>query len=362
MLLRVVICWTEISGYTAACWGALAARPGVELSILAWPSSFSRSGTQFGRDLMAGLPVRFLEESEQQDVDLVGRLVTEHRPDIVLTGGWAERPYRSLVSNPKLLQSRIVLAMDSPWNGTFRQRFARVKIGRYIDRLDGIFVPGERGVVFAKHIGMPQARIFRGMLGFDYMQFEPALQRRAEAGWPKSFVYMGRYAPEKGLDVLTAGYARYRKGTPDPWPLHSYGSGPAEAMLKGHEGVTVHPWVQPADQPEMLMRHGVFVLTSHSEPWAIAVGEAMASGLPVICTETVGAVADLVRPYYNGLVVPTGDAAALARALAWMHEHHDRLPAMGAAAQQFAAPYAAPRWAERFDEMARTLRDLPGRR
>jgi glycosyltransferase involved in cell wall biosynthesis len=360
--LRVVICWTEISGYTAACWRALAARAGMELRVLAWPSSFSRSGTQFQRDLMAGLPVRFLEDAEQQDVDLVARLVTEHRPDVVLMGGWAERPYRSLVWETGLEQSRIVLAMDSPWKGTLRQWFARVKIGGYIDRLDGIFVPGERGVVFAKHLRMPDARIFRGMLGFDYGQFEPVLKRRTEAGWPKSFVYMGRYSREKGLDVLLAGYARYRQEMSEPWPLNCYGSGPAEGMLQGNEGVTVHPWVQPADQPEALAGQGVFVLTSHSEPWAIAVGEAMASGLPVICTEAVGAVADLVRPYYNGLIVPTGDAAAIARALGWMHAHYDRLPEMGLAAQQFAAPYAAPRWAERFEAMAETLRDLPERR
>ena len=63
--VRVVICWTEIAGYTAACWRALAGRAGVELSVIAWPSHFARSGTQFDRSLMEGLPVRFLEEAEQ---------------------------------------------------------------------------------------------------------------------------------------------------------------------------------------------------------------------------------------------------------------------------------------------------------
>jgi hypothetical protein len=94
--LRVVICWTEISGYTAACWRALARRAGVELSILAWPSNFSRSGAQFERSLMEGLPVRFLEEGEQHDVGLVSRLVGAARPEVVMIGGWAERPYRVL--------------------------------------------------------------------------------------------------------------------------------------------------------------------------------------------------------------------------------------------------------------------------
>jgi glycosyltransferase involved in cell wall biosynthesis len=360
--LRVVICWTEISGYTASCWRELAARPGVELMVLAWPSSFSRSGTQFQRGLVSGLPVRFLEESEQQDAGLITRLVTESRPDVVVMGGWAERPYRELVNQPRLDACRIVLAMDSPWNATFRQRFARLKIGRYIDRLDGIFVPGERGAVFARHLGMPEARIFRGMLGFDYRHFEAAMPQRAASAWPKSFVYMGRYVEQKGLDVLTGGYALYRSRVTEPWPLYCYGSGPSQKLLEGHDGIEVGPWVQPEDQPSVLARHGVFVLTSHAEPWAIAVGEAMASGLPAICTLAVGAVPDLIASTYNGLTIPTGARESFARALAWMHAHYDRLPSMGAAAQQFAAPYAAPLWGERFEEMANALRSLPGRR
>jgi glycosyltransferase involved in cell wall biosynthesis len=360
--VRVVICWTEIAGYTAACWRELTARAGIDLSILAWPSSFSRSGTQFQRDLMNGLPVRLLEEHEQQNASLVAQLVTEKNPDLVLTGGWAEKPYRDLVRLPALANARIVLAMDSPWNATFRQRFARVKIGRYIDRLDAIFVPGERGTAFARHLGMPKPRIFRGMLGFDYRHFEPALIQRSANPWPKRFLYMGRYSPEKGLDVLTAGYALYRKNVPDPWPLACYGSGPARNLLEGYVDITVNDWIQPADQPAILAQHGVFLLTSHAEPWAIAVAEAMTSGLPAICTERVGAVPDLIRPYYNGLTIPTNDPAALARALRWMHDHHDRLPAMGRAAQQFAAPYSAQLWAERFYQMATLLRELPARR
>src|SRR6185369_6378375 len=63
--LRVTICWTEFAGYTAACWRELASRADVDLRILAWPSNLSRSGTQFDRALVGGLPVRFLEGAEQ---------------------------------------------------------------------------------------------------------------------------------------------------------------------------------------------------------------------------------------------------------------------------------------------------------
>jgi glycosyltransferase involved in cell wall biosynthesis len=362
IVLRIVICWTEIAGYTAACWRALAARAGVELSILAWPSNFSRSGTQFERSLMEGLPVRFLEEGEQQDVDLVARRVIEQKPNVLLMGGWAERPYRRLVFNDALRDCRQVLAMDTPWKGTLRQRFARLKIARYVDRLDGIFVPGERGVVFAKHLGIPQDRIFRGMLGFDYKLFERTIDQRMAGDWPRRFVYLGRYSIEKSLDVLAAGYARYRRAVSDPWPLACFGSGPMQHLLENQEGIEVNGWVQPANQPGVLARHGVSVLTSQRDAWGIALAEAMAAGLPVIATEAVGAVADLVRPYHNGLIVPTGDAEAVARAMAWMHEHHGRLAEMGRAAREFAAPYAAEKWAERFVEMADQLRRMVARR
>lgn len=360
--MRVVICWTEISGYTAACWRELAARSEVELSILAWPSNFSRSGTQFERSIMGGLPVRLLEAGEQQDVAGVAQRVIEHQPEIVLMGGWAERPYRELVWNEKLAGCRLVLAMDTPWKGTFRQRFARLKIGRYIDRLNGIFVPGERGVRFARHLRMPADRIFTGMLGFDFRLFELTLEKRLAGDWPRKFIYLGRYSVEKALEVMVAGYGNYRRSVSDPWPLACFGSGAMQHLLEGQEGVEVNGWAQPAEQPEILARHGVSVLTSRTEAWGIAVAEAMAAGLPVICTDTVGAVADLLQPEQNGLVVPTNDAAAVGRAMKWMHENYARLPAMGEAARRAAAPYSAQNWAKRFEEMSNRLLGMPIRR
>ena len=81
------------------------------------------------------------------------------------------------------------------------------------------------------------------------------------------------------------------------------------------EGVRFLGFTAQPDLPELYAAADVFVLPSLVEPWGVVVNEAMASGLPVVVSDQVGASADLVEEGRNGHVVPAGDAGALARAL-----------------------------------------------
>jgi glycosyltransferase involved in cell wall biosynthesis len=72
----------------------------------------------------------------------------------------------------------------------------------------------------------------------------------------------------------------------------------------------------------------------------------MSRGIPVIASDAVGAAAGgLVREGRNGLVVPAGDAAALARAISRLHGDPDLRARMGAAARADVAPYTPAAWA-----------------
>ena len=78
------------------------------------------------------------------------------------------------------------------------------------------------------------------------------------------------------------------------------------------------------------------------EPWGLVVNEAFDQGVPVIATTAVGAAAGgLVRHEQTGLVVPAGDAAALAAALRRLHDDpalRARLGAAGRAAVAAGTP------------------------
>ena len=82
------------------------------------------------------------------------------------------------------------------------------------------------------------------------------------------------------------------------------------------------------------------------EPWGLVANEAFNQGVPVIATDAVGAAAGgLVRHERTGLVVPAGDAAALAAALRRMHAEPELRGRLGAAARDAVGAYSHDAWA-----------------
>jgi glycosyltransferase involved in cell wall biosynthesis len=347
--MRIAICWMELSGYMAACWRALAACDGVELLVLAQRAGGTTQTNPFAAELVAGLNCHVLDTDAARDAGAVARRVTDFRPDLLIISGWAQPSYVALARRPELANTPILMAMDTPWRGTWRQHLGRHRLRPLVRRLAGAVVAGERSRQLALHLGVPAGRVFTGVYGFDGPLFDPCHDRRltSHPDWPRRFLYMGRYVEAKGLDVLLAAYQAYRGAVTNPWPLSCFGHGPLHDSLRGADGVEVNGFVQPPDQPPVLAAHGAFILPSRYEPWGVAVAEAMAAGLPVICTDAVGASVELLRPLHNGLTVPPDDPPALARALRWVHDHADRLPAMGLAARATAAAYRAEVWAAR---------------
>jgi glycosyltransferase involved in cell wall biosynthesis len=356
--LRIVICWISVSGYLAACWRALAARrsAGIDLKLVVFPAIGS-GNAPFAKSLTEGLPAECLEEKHTADADRVAALVEAHKPDVVIIPGWAIPAFKALPFNPRLASSRFVMAMDTPCRGDWRQRLAPFRLRKLLGRIDRIIVPGERAFQYALQLGFADARIRRGMYGYDDGPLAETLARRAArpGAWPRRFLYVGRYVPDKGIDVLLAAYAGYRASVTDPWPLTCCGSGPFKDQIAAAAGVVDCGFVQPPDQPAVFEEHGAFVIASRYEPWGVAIAEAMAAGLPPICTEACGASVELVRPYWNGVLAGTDDADSLAARMRWMHEHAEVLPEMGARAREAAVAFSAEAWARRWEAMCREL-------
>ena len=356
--MKIVICWTNIAGYTAACWRALAARPGVQLHIICFHPSDKQRETRFQPSLLEGISHRFLSSDEIADPRLVASLVAAERPDVVLVSGWAHRCFSKLTYERTLADARFILAMDTPWRGDLRQQIGRLLLSRHAQRMDAVLVAGENARRYARRLGVPESKIHRGLYAYDEKIFHEDVMRRRVHGtgqWPRRFLFVGRYAPEKSIDVLVAGYGEYRRRVRDPWPLDCCGIGELQRLLSSVSGVTDLGFVQPSQQADVFADSGALVLPSRYEPWGVVVAEAMATAMPVICTTACGVAAELMRPYTTGIEVPPSDPSALATAFGWMHANHNLLPELGLNAMQTARPFGSDRWAERLDLICRSL-------
>ncbi|MBA4268211.1 MAG: colanic acid biosynthesis glycosyltransferase WcaL [Methylobacterium sp.] len=159
---------------------------------------------------------------------------------------------------------------------------------------------------------------------------------------PVRIVTIGRAVEKKGFDDLLAALARLPAGL--HWRLTHIGGGEklkalqAQAIALGL-GERVK-WAGPKAQGDViaaLREADLFVLPSRKagdgdrDGLPNVVMEAASQALPIVATDFAG-IPEFVRDGVEGLLVPPGDVAALAQALAALAEAPDRRAALGQAA------------------------------
>jgi glycosyltransferase involved in cell wall biosynthesis len=130
---------------------------------------------------------------------------------------------------------------------------------------------------------------------------------------------VGRLVPDKNLARLLAAFASAGVAAHGA-ELHIHGVGPLELGLRDlaqRLGVpaTFHGFSSALEMAEAYAAADVSALVSTFEPFGVAVREAVAAGLPLVCSHTVGAVDDLAFEGRNALLVDPEDVGSIAQAL-----------------------------------------------
>jgi glycosyltransferase involved in cell wall biosynthesis len=143
-----------------------------------------------------------------------------------------------------------------------------------------------------------------------------AIPPRAPASMTRAIV-VANLRPEKGHDVLIDAMA----ARPElrRLQLDFAGDGPCRTNLEARarrRGVAdrISFLGERGDIPALLDRAHLFILPSRTEALPNSVMEAMAAGLPVIASRT-GGICELIDDRVTGILVPPGDAGALADAI-----------------------------------------------
>jgi glycosyltransferase involved in cell wall biosynthesis len=145
---------------------------------------------------------------------------------------------------------------------------------------------------------------------------------RAKRGFGKSTVilFSGKLVPRKRpMDLLLA-YEKLQKKYKD-LALAFMGDGMLrknlEKYVEKHAIPSVHflGFKNFTEMPVYYALADIFVLSSFNEYWGMVINEAMCFGLPVVVSDTTGAIPDLIQEGENGYTYPCGNVDVLAEKL-----------------------------------------------
>jgi len=306
----------------------------------------------------AGMPVETVPGwSHAATVWSLVKLCRRFRPQILVAHGFSEHlwgRYAGLIAGVP----HLVHVEHNSRERYTRWRLAQARwLARRTDRLIGV---SEGVAVHLRELGFPADRIvaidngirleaFAGAGQHPYAEREPALLMSA------------RFARQKDHATLVRALALLRQRGLTP-PLLLAGGGSArhrQRVLRLAHALGVTDQVEflghRADMPQLLMRTPICVLSTHYEGMPLALVEGMAAGCAVVGSAVPG-VRELIRDSQTGLLVPEGDASALADALERLLRDVPFAAGLaGAARQQAQAEHGRELMIARYDRLMLSL-------
>lgn len=212
----------------------------------------------------------------------------------------------------------------SPLEAAIKSRFH----GWWIRRVAGVFPMGDLGEQYFLRYGAEPQRMYRVPYTPDYDRYASVQRDRLKEFCRtyglnparRYFMYSGRLAPSKRVDLLIDAFARIADERPD-WDLVVVGDGVLNHELRKRVPEQLRKrvvWTGFLDGEEPTVAYhaaDVLVLPSDREPWALVVQEAMAAGLAVVASDVVGAAHELIDDGVSGRIFAAGDVESLCRAL-----------------------------------------------
>lgn len=185
------------------------------------------------------------------------------------------------------------------------------------------------------------------------------LPRRYDATGPLKLLYAGTWLDQRGIFYLRDALEVLAAKIPGITMTFAGCNYPEEAIRaffgpRLASNIVITPVIPSERMQELFAGHDVFLFPSLMEGLPSVLLEAMASGMPVITTETCG-MQDVVEDDFNGLLVPSADAPAIVDAVLRLAGSPELRKYLGQAAQQTVSRYTWERAALKFEKLLRRV-------
>lgn len=217
--------------------------------------------------------------------------------------------------------------------------------------LDTLAVPPER--VFVRPFLVPSVAALQQYTEAEAPHLDRSLQRPI-------FLFVGQIISRKGLDRLLAACKLLQQHGYEDYTLAIVGDGTQQAELATvvRESGLERQVIWLGKVPYHLLgayfqSADVFVFPTYDDIWGMVLTEAMAFGLPVICSNRAGA-AEMVRSD-NGFVFDMERVDQLATCLRHFLDHPELIAQMGAVSKQIMLDHTPARATQAFVEAVESV-------
>jgi glycosyltransferase involved in cell wall biosynthesis len=198
------------------------------------------------------------------------------------------------------------------------------------EEADAIVVPSS----FARRSflaeGVPQEKLITVPYGADLSAFRPVPKEDEKF----RVIYCGALTIRKGVHYLLQAFSELRLVDAELWLVGSINNEIRPFLERYRRGdIVVHGRKPHAQLPWYYSQGTIFCLPSLEDGFGLVIGEAMACGLPVLCTTNTGGE-DILREGIDGFVVPIRDVEALKAKIQWAYDHRSQCLEMGRAARE----------------------------
>lgn len=204
--------------------------------------------------------------------------------------------------------------------------------------------------------GVAEAKLIQVPYGVNLERFYPI--PKADAAF--RVIHCGNLSIRKGVHYLLQAFAELRLPEAELWLIGSLPEEIKPFLRQWASPAIIHQGPFPERELYQYYSQGsVFCLASIEEGLAMVQAQAMACGLPVICTTNTGG-ADLVRNGVDGFVVPIRDVDALKEKILFFYNNRDACKTMGESARRRVSRGFA--WSDYGDKMIQAYHHLLGTR
>lgn len=226
--------------------------------------------------------------------------------------------------------------------------------GREIELADHVLTVSDMARSSYVDAGVPAERVESVPVGCDLSRFQASTGNERTSAAPFTFICAGHLSRRKGVDLLLQASRRLRDDGVEH-RLWLAGGADDDVPWADAPHADVLGRLPQRELAERFRQADCLVLPSRHDSFGMVVVEAMASGVPVVVSDQVGAkeaVSDR-----TGWVIPADDLDALTEQMRWCVRHADAVDAMRDDARAAARRYS---WDAYHDRVRRFFGSILG--